>query len=59
MNNAGWGLALMTIRKQIISLLESGPLTLREMSIELRLKESEVIDHLKHVARSVAPALRM
>jgi hypothetical protein len=43
-----------TIRQQIIDLLETGPHDIRDLSQALRIREREVIDHLDHIARTVA-----
>ena len=42
-----------TIRQQIIELLDSEELTLRDLSQSLSIPEKEVVGHLEHIARSV------
>ena len=42
-----------TIRQQIIDLLISDELTLRDLSQAVCIPEKEVVDHLGHIARSV------
>ncbi len=49
----------MTIRKKIIDLLESGPLTLKDLASTLGLREREILEHLPHVSRSISPARRI
>jgi len=44
-----------TIRQRIIMLLEERPMTARELSQAIGIREREVYEHLAHVARSVAP----
>ncbi len=41
-----------TIRQQITSLLQDGPMDRRELSQALGIREKEVADHLEHVAKS-------
>ena len=43
-----------TIRQKIISLLSEDELSAREISGEVGISEKEVIEHLSHIARSVA-----
>jgi hypothetical protein len=43
-----------TIRQKIISLLSEAEMTAREISGEVGISEKEVIEHLSHIARSVA-----
>ncbi|MEW6570011.1 MAG: transcriptional regulator [Nitrospirota bacterium] len=38
-----------TIRQRIISLLEGGTLSAREISLEVGVSEKEVYDHLEHI----------
>ena len=45
---------MQTTRQKIISLLNDGELSARELSKELGLPEKEVIEHLSHIARSVS-----
>ena len=40
-----------TLRKEIARALAEGPLDLREISQLFRLREREVLDHLRHIAR--------
>jgi len=44
---------LPSIRQQIIEKLESGTMTSRDLSRELRLSEAEILRHLPHIARSL------
>lgn len=44
----------MTLRQEIIRLLEEGPHTARELSQKIGAREKEVLDHLPHVAKSLA-----
>ena len=44
-----------TIRQRIIMLLEESPMTARELSQAIGIREREVYEHLAHVARSVTP----
>ena len=43
-----------TIRQKIISLMSEAEMTAREISGEVGISEKEVIEHLSHIARSVA-----
>ena len=43
-----------TLRQKIISLLSEAEMTAREISGEVGISEKEVIEHLSHIARSVA-----
>ena len=43
-----------TIRQKIISLLNEAELSAREISGEVGISEKEVVEHLDHIARSVA-----
>lgn len=45
---------MATIRQQIAELLQENPCSARELSQQLRISEKQVIQHLKHVARSVS-----
>ncbi len=49
----------MTIRRNIIALLEDRPMSQRDIANALGIKEREVIEHLNHVARTVAPQQRL
>ena len=42
-----------TIRQEIIELLNSEELTLRELSQTLSLQEKEILGHLEHIGRSL------
>jgi transcriptional regulator len=42
-----------TIRRNIISLLEGNTLSAREISVDVRISEREVYEHLEHIQRSV------
>jgi predicted Zn-ribbon and HTH transcriptional regulator len=42
-----------TIRQQIIDLLGSDELTLRDLSQAVSIPEKEVVDHLTHIERSI------
>ena len=44
----------MTVRREIITMLESKPYTAKDIGNELGLVEKDVVDHLEHIARSVA-----
>jgi predicted Zn-ribbon and HTH transcriptional regulator len=45
---------MQTVRQQIIELLTNGEMDARELSREVGIKEKEVIEHLAHIARSLA-----
>ncbi len=49
----------MTERRRILALLEEGPIGLREMSRQLGLRERDVLDHMEHISRSIAPSRRI
>lgn len=42
-----------TLRRAIITALESGPLTARDLSAEVHIPEKEVYDHLEHLRRTL------
>jgi predicted Zn-ribbon and HTH transcriptional regulator len=42
-----------TIRRNIIALLEGNTLSPREISVDVRISEREVYEHLEHIQRSV------
>jgi len=42
-----------TVRRQIIDLLSTDELTLRDLSQAVSISEKEVVDHLGHIERSV------
>ena len=42
-----------TIRRNIISLLEGNTLSARDISVDVRISEKEVYEHLEHIQRSV------
>ncbi len=42
-----------TVRQEIVSALEVGPLTARELSARVKISEREVYDHLLHVQRQL------
>jgi transcriptional regulator len=42
-----------TIRRNIISLLEGNALSAREISVDVRISERQVYEHLEHIQRSV------
>jgi predicted Zn-ribbon and HTH transcriptional regulator len=44
----------LTVRKQIIEALKGQMLTAREISQSVGIKEKEVLEHLPHIARSLA-----
>ncbi len=46
---------MLTLRKKIAEALEEESLDLREISKLFGIKEREVLDHLKHVEKSVRP----
>jgi len=44
-----------TVRLEIVSVLKAfGPMTARELSTEVRVREREVIEHLEHIRKSLA-----
>ena len=43
-----------TVRQQIIELLTNGEMDARELSREVGINEKEVLEHLAHIARSLA-----
>lgn len=45
---------MATVRQRMIRLLETEARDVREISQTLRIREREVIDHLPHIARTVA-----
>ena len=45
--------SMLTLRQQLMSLLETGEMTARELSRELKIREKEVYDHLCHVQRTL------
>jgi len=49
----------MTVRQKIVELLSREELTALELSQLGRLPEKEIIKHLLHVAKSVAPARKL
>jgi hypothetical protein len=42
-----------TLRQSILSCLEEGPLTARELSARVRIREKDVAPHLQHLERSL------
>ena len=44
---------MLTIRQQLICLLEKGEMNARELSRELKIREKEVYDHLYHIQRTL------
>ena len=46
--------SMQTVRQQIIELLTNGEMDAREISQEAGIKEKEAIEHLSHVARTLA-----
>jgi transcriptional regulator len=48
-----------TIRRNIIALLEGNTLSAREISVDVRISEREVYDHLEHIQRSVVKSEHM
>jgi predicted Zn-ribbon and HTH transcriptional regulator len=48
-------LRMLTLRKKIAEVLEEECLDLREISKLFGIQEREVLDHLRHIARSVHP----
>jgi predicted Zn-ribbon and HTH transcriptional regulator len=42
-----------TLRQEILRHLEEGPLTARELSARVHIREREVIPHLEHLERSL------
>ena len=43
-----------TVRQEIVEVLgRFGPMTARELSTEVRVREREVIEHLEHIRRSL------
>lgn len=49
---------MLTIRQQLICLLEKGEMTARELSRALKIQEKEVYDHLYHIQRSIKARAR-
>lgn len=47
--------ARLTVRQQLVDLLEQGPISLRELASLLALRMKEASRELDHVSRSVAP----
>ena len=45
---------MQTVRQQIIELLTNGEMDARELSREAGIKEKEAIEHLSHIARTLA-----
>ena len=45
---------MQTVRQQITEFLTNGELDARELSQELGIKEKEVVEHLSHIARTLA-----
>ena len=45
-----------TIRQNMTGLLESGEYSARDLANAMGIREKEVVDHLGHIARSVAAA---
>lgn len=45
---------MQTVRQQIIELLTNGEMDARELSREVGIKEKEAIEHLSHIARTLA-----
>lgn len=45
---------MKTVRQQMITLLKTAPMDLRDLSQALRISEKEVKDHLPHIAKSVS-----
>ena len=41
-----------TIRQEIVSLLESRTLSAKEISVEIRVSEKEVYNHLEHIQKT-------
>jgi len=48
----------MTIRKQMIELLDNKEMSARDLSQALSIREKEVYTHLSHIARSVTAQKR-
>lgn len=44
-----------TLRKEIAAAIEREALDLREISQQFRIREREVLDHLRHISRSAHP----
>ncbi|MBU2490124.1 MAG: transcriptional regulator [Proteobacteria bacterium] len=44
----------MTLRKEMMRLLEEGPRTARELSQKIGVREKEILAHLPHVVKSLA-----
>ncbi|MEA2084998.1 MAG: ArsR family transcriptional regulator [Thermodesulfobacteriota bacterium] len=47
---------MQTIRRQIIELLQQGPMVVREISQEIGIMEKEVFGHLEHIRFSIKAA---
>jgi hypothetical protein len=46
---------MQTLRKEIAEAIEQESLDLRELSQLFRIREREVLDHLRHISRSAHP----
>jgi len=44
---------VLTIRQQLINVLEKEEMNARELSRELKIREKEVYEHLYHIKRSI------
>ena len=49
----------MTIRRQIIDLLEKQKMTVRELILYFRIEPKEITDNLEHIKKSVLPKKRL
>lgn len=47
-----------TLRQSILQCLEKGPLTARELSARVRIREKDVVPHLEHLEKSVRRSKR-
>jgi predicted Zn-ribbon and HTH transcriptional regulator len=45
-----------TVRQAILALLNGDPVSARDISIAVRIREKDVYDHLGHIRRTVQPA---
>ena len=44
---------MLTVRQELIALLQAGPMDLRDLALALEIREADAADHLHHVARSL------
>jgi predicted Zn-ribbon and HTH transcriptional regulator len=49
----------MTVRQKIMSEMEQGPVTARDLSKRIRISEKDATAHLEHVAQSLKPPRKL